>query len=324
MGLRLSIIVPVYRVEAYLRKCVDSLLAQDLSIEDYEIILVDDGSPDGCPAICDGYAKQQRNIKVIHQANRGLSTARNTGIEAAEGEYIQFVDSDDYVEPNVLKTLIEQVDSYNLDVLRFNYHNVNERYEVFEPYKVNKLYVDYSDTVCNGETFLTERLGFGCYACQFILRASLLNNCRFKEGIFFEDTEWTPRMLLKAGRVASSSLIVYNYLMRSGSITQSSDVIKKRKVLEDRFGLIDSLKTQMVDIADKRWFEGMIATTALTALGDISIYFWKERDIYIRRLKCTGIFPLSSYHSTPSAGRKIRLANISPSLLCMMLHCKNQ
>lgn len=324
MGVKLSIIVPVYRVETYLRKCVESLLAQDLSIEDYEIILVDDGSPDGCPAICDGYAKQQRNIKVIHQANRGLSTARNTGIEAAEGEYIQFVDSDDYVEPNVLKTLIEQVESYNLDVLRFNYHNVNERYEVFEPYKVNKLYVDYSDTVCNGETFLTERLGFGCYACQFILRASLLNNCRFKEGIFFEDTEWTPRMLLKAGRVASSSLIVYNYLMRSGSITQSSDVIKKRKVLEDRFGLIDSLKTQMVDIADKRWFEGMIATTALTALGDISIYFWKERDIYIRRLKCTGIFPLSSYHSTPSAGRKIRLANISPSLLCMMLHCKNQ
>lgn len=324
MGVKLSIIVPVYRVETYLRKCVESLLAQDLSIEDYEIILVDDGSPDGCPAICDGYAKQQRNIKVIHQANRGLSTARNTGIEAAEGEYIQFVDSDDYVEPNVLKTLIEQVDSYNLDVLRFNYHNVNERYEVFEPYKVNKLYVDYSDTVCNGETFLTERLGFGCYACQFILRASLLNNCRFKEGIFFEDTEWTPRMLLKAGRVASSSLIVYNYLMRSGSITQSSDVIKKRKVLEDRLGLIDSLKTQMVDIADKRWFEGMIATTALTALGDISIYFWKERDIYIRRLKRTEIFPLSSYHSTPSAGRKIRLANISPSLLCMMLHCKNQ
>ena len=324
MGLKLSIIVPVYLVEAYLRKCVESLLAQDLSIEDYEIILVDDGSPDGCPAICDGYAKQQRNIKVIHQANRGLSTARNTGIEAAEGEYIQFVDSDDYLEPNVLKTLIEQMDSDNLDVLRFNYHNVNERYVVFEPYKVNKLYVDYSETVCNGETFLTERLGFGCYAWQFLLRASLLNNCRFKEGIYFEDTEWTPRMLLKAGRVASSSLMVYNYLMRSGSITQSSDVIKKRKVLEDRLGLIDSLKTQMVDIADKRWFEGMIATTALTALGDISIYFWKERDIYIRRLKRTEIFPLSSYHSTPSAGRKIRLANISPSLLCMMLHCKNQ
>lgn len=323
MGLKLSIIVPVYRVEAYLRKCVNSLLAQDLPVKDYEIILVDDGSPDGCPAICDEYAQLNSNIRVIHRSNGGLSAARNTGIEVARGEYIQFVDSDDFLEQNVLKTLIGKMDSDNLDVLRFNFQNVNEKYEVFEPYKTKKIFVDYSDIACRGEEFLTERLGFGCYACQFIIRASLLNDCLFKEGIFFEDTEWAPRMLLKAERVTSTSLMVYNYLMRSGSITQSIDTAKKRKVLEDRLGLIDSLKSQMREISDKRWFEGMIANTVLAVLGDISSVFWKERKPYLQQLNSKGVFPLSFYHSTPSATRKIRLANISPSLLCMMLYCKN-
>ena len=138
MGLKLSIIVPIYNVEQYLGKCIDSLLNQDLPHKDYEIILVDDGSPDGCPAICDDYAKTHSNVRVIHRQNGGLSAARNSGIEVAQGRYVQFVDSDDYLEPNVLKTLVEKMEDDNLDILRFNYQNVNEQYEVFEPNKVSK------------------------------------------------------------------------------------------------------------------------------------------------------------------------------------------
>ena len=104
--MKLSIVVPIYKVEPYLRKCVDSLLNQDLPTEDYEIILVDDGSPDCCGEICDEYASKYGNIRVIHRENGGLSAARNSGIEIAQGKYIQFVDSDDYLEPNVLKTLV--------------------------------------------------------------------------------------------------------------------------------------------------------------------------------------------------------------------------
>ena len=174
MELKLSIVVPIYKVEPYLPKCVESLLAQDLREEDYEIILVDDGSPDLCGEICDGYAARYANVKAVHRKNGGLSAARNTGIEVAQGEYVQFVDSDDYLEPNVLKTLVDKMDSDKLDILRFNYQNVNERYEVFDPYKVSKSFVDYRDEVCNGLTFLTERLGFGCYACQFIIRGVCL------------------------------------------------------------------------------------------------------------------------------------------------------
>lgn len=299
-------------------------MKQDLPKEDYEIILVDDGSPDGCPAICDEYANTYDNVKVIHRNNGGLSAARNSGIEVAHGRYIQFVDSDDYLEPNVLKTLVEKIEVDDLDILRFNYQNVNEQYEVFEPNKVSKPFVDYRDEICDGLTFLNERLGFGCYAWQFVLRRELLEGCMFKEGIYFEDMEWTPRLLLKAKRVTSTDLMVYNYLMRQGSITQSVDEKKKRKSLDDRLTLISSMKELSEKVNDKRWFEGMIGQMTIGIISSASEDYYEMRKVLINRLKGERIFPLSSYHSTDLAARKIRLANISPMLLCMMLHFKNQ
>lgn len=323
MGMKLSIVVPIYNVERYLRKCVDSLLAQDLSSQGYEIILVDDGSPDGCPIICDEYASKHENIKVVHRENGGLSAARNSGIEKAQGEYVQFVDADDFLESNVLNSLVEKIDSDQLDVLRFNYQNVNERYEVFEPNKVSKPFVDYRDEVCNGLDFLTQRLGFGCYAWQFVIRKDLLAECVFKEGVYFEDTEWTPRVLLKAQRVTSTDLMVYNYLMREGSITQSVALDKKRKVLVDKYRLIDSLQAQMQSVEDQRWFKGMIAQTALSIIGELSDSFYKERHDKIRELKAKHVFPLSDFHATVSAKRKIKIANLSPLLLCGLMRFKN-
>lgn len=322
MGLILSIIVPIYKVEQYLSKCIESLLNQDLSPEDYEIILVDDGSPDGCGKICDEYAANFSNIRVLHRANGGLSAARNSGIETAQGQYIQFVDSDDYLEPKVLKTLVTKMETDNLDILRFNYQNVNERYEIFDPNKNGKCFVDYRDEICDGLSFLTERLGFGCYAWQLIIDHKLLDNCRFTEGIYFEDTEWMPRLLVKAQRVTSINLMTYNYLMREGSITKSVDEKKKIKVLNDKYLLIDSLKKQMSIVSDKRWFEGMIAQTALSIMGCISKNYYKERKPFLCTLKNIKVFPLSDYHSIAPAKRKIKIANLSPAMLCWFMHFK--
>lgn len=324
MGLRLSIIVPVYKVEPYLRKCVDSLLAQDLSGEEYEIILVDDGSPDQCPQICDEYADKFQNISVIHRNNGGLSAARNSGLAVAKGEYVQFVDSDDYLEPNVLKTLIAKMDADRLDVLRFNYQNVNEKGEVFEPNKVSKPFVDYRDEICEGLVFLTERLGYGCYAWQFIVRRELLAGCRFKEGIYFEDSEWTPRMLVKANRVTSTSLILYNYQMRQGSITQGIDRERKRKVLEDKISLIDSLQSQMKGVDDSRWYLGFIAQLTISIITSISQFFFEERKRYLSQIKERHVFPLYPYHLSRLAKRKVSIANISPTLLCVLLAPKSK
>lgn len=326
MVLILSIIVPIYNVESYLRKCVDSLLAQDLPESAYEIILVDDGSTDASGDIANEYAERYANIRVIHQVNGGLSAARNTGIDAAQGNYIQFVDSDDYLEPNVLSGLVEKMERDELDVLRFNYQNVNEQYEVFQPYKDVKPFVDYRDEVCDGLTFLTERLGYACYAVQFMIKTELLKpkEHQFKCGIYFEDTEWTPRLLVRAQRVTSVDTMVYNYLMRTGSITQAVTEEKKRKVLADKLALIDSMNRQAASCEDKRWFEGMIAGTTLSILTLVTADFYKERRHIIYQLRMKRVFPLSNYHATQRTARKLKLINISPELFCLLHHWKNK
>ena len=325
MGISLSIVVPIYNVEKYLPKCLDSLLNQDIPLHEYEIILVDDGSTDGSGGIADQYSAIHPNIKVIHQSNRGLSAARNAGIKIACGEYIQFVDSDDYLEPNVLKSLVEKIDGDRLDVLRFDYQNVNDNYEVFQPNKDYKPFVDLRDEICNGISFLNERLGYACYAWQFIIRRSLLvdKNLIFKEGVYFEDTEWTPRMLSQASRVTSIDTIVYNYLLRQGSITVAVDAEKKKKVFHDKFVLIEDLLKQSESASDIRWYLGMIAFTTLSILSIISLDYYYERKSSINRLKKLKILPLSYYHMSDRAKKKARMVNLSPRLYCAVVHYKN-
>ena len=320
----LSIVVPVYNVEAYLQKCADSLLAQDLPKDEYEIILVDDGSNDSCPQLCDDLAAVHGNIRVIHQQNKGLSGARNTGIAAATGQYILFVDSDDFLNPNVLGALVGQMEGDNLDNLRFNYQNVNMAGEVFEPNKYSKPFVDYSSEVCDGVHFLNERLGFACYAWQFMIKASMLqlNGNTFKEGIYFEDIEWTPRILLQAQRVASTGLVVHNYLFRTNSIARNTDKEKKRKAIRDKLSIIDSFGSLMRPHQDNRWFKGMIAQITLSILDIVGHYFYPQRKEFIGVLRKRSVFPLSTYHATESAKKKIWLANISPSLVCWLYHRK--
>ncbi len=320
----LSVIVPVYNVKAYLERCVESLLRQDLDRTDYEIILVDDGSTDGGGALCDELAAREPNIRAIHKENGGLSSARNAGIAVAGGDYIQFVDSDDYLMPRVLKGLREQIERQDLDIFRYNYQNVNEAGEVFEPNKASKPFVNYSSEVCNGVAFLAERLGFACYAWQFIVRSDLLKNGKgtFTEGIYFEDVDWTPRILLQAQRVASTETMVYNYLFRTGSITRTPDPAKQKKKLNDRLRLIDSLQTQSRQVSDPVWFKGMISQIAISILGEAGQGFFPERHAIIRTLRHKRVFPLSTFHSTASAAKKMRIANLSPGLLCLMLHLK--
>lgn len=345
---KLSIIVPIYNVEQYLRKCVDSLLAQDLPSSEYEIVLVDDGSTDSCPAICDEYTEKAKSgalraksvsIRVIHRKNGGLSAARNSGIEVAKGEYLMFVDSDDYIEPNVLGVLVRTMEEKQLDVLRYNYQNVRlvesqesrvkSKYEVFEPHKNAKPYFDYSSEIEDGETFLNRRLGYACYAWAFILRRDLIiesqelrverQDCLFTEGIYFEDTDWTPRMLMRAKRVASTVLRVYNYFWREGSITLPDNPQKKKKVLEDKISLLRGFKEHQKMAQNKQWFVWQTAGTTMSVLGILATYPSAERKPYIKQLKELDVYPLSTFRSNRNGRIKIMLANISPSLYCSLM-----
>ena len=342
---KLSFIVPVYNVAPYLRKCVDSLLAQDY--KDYEIILVDDGSTDGCADICEEYKKRLPSlqgrvgvrpiIQVIHQENAGVGAARNTGIEVAKGEYICFVDSDDYWEPNVLGSLMAQIERDKLDVLRFKYQNVNDQYEIFNPNKSNPYRNDdYSEGPTDGITFLNTRFGTACYAVMFILRRDLilgdkasfhhsinpsLPTVLFTEGIYFEDTDWTPRMLVRARRVASTDTIVYDYLIHQGSITNAQSRIKKKKVLDDKMRLIGALQQQAEELRKKgqlsQWYNKMIAANTISIIHKISSEFYNEREYYLEKLKQQEIFPIES------VSLKAFIINISPRIAVELLHRKN-
>jgi len=318
--IKLSIIVPVYNVAPYLRMCVASLLDQDLAKNEYEIILVDDGSTDKCPKICDEYERLFDNIRVIHQKNGGLSAARNSGIEIALGKYVMFVDSDDYLQKNVLGALIEQMESRQLDVLRYNYYNVREDGSIFEPHKNAKPFFDYCSEVVGGETFLNERLGYACYAWAFVLKRELLDGCVFTPGIYFEDTDWAPRMLLKAKRVASTEMRVYNYLWREGSITLPDNPQKKKKVLEDKIRLLRGFKEQQMLVQNKRWFIWQTAGTTMSILGILATYPNEARKPHLQQLKALDIFPLSTYRAVGNNKYKIRMANISPALFCWLMH----
>lgn len=346
--MKLSIIVPIYGVEQYLRKCIDSLLAQDY--DDYEIILVDDGSPDSCPQICDEYVENAKSgklraksgadvpltsdiqhqtsglISVIHRPNGGLSAARNSGIEVARGEYIMFVDSDDYLEPNVLGTLMAQVERDNLDVLRFNYQNVRVNsegeYEPFQPYK-SPHQVDGGTDVVSGETYLDERMGYACYACQFVINRELTGS--FTPGIHFEDTEWLPRMMLQAKQVGSTPMVVYNYFVREGSITQTKgNPAKVRKNVEDCMTVVGRYAEYMKQHPECNWLRRMQSNMVVSVIANVAQYLYAERNEYLTRMKSLGVFPLSMEHQGSTYLRKARLINFSPRLAIMLLHFKNK
>jgi glycosyltransferase involved in cell wall biosynthesis len=310
----ISIIVPVYNVEKYLPKCLDSLLKQGLDSNQYEILIINDGSTDGSGTIANEFAKKHSQIKVIDQENAGLGAARNIGIKHAIGKYIQFVDSDDYLEENVLPSLLHKMDNESLDILRFNYQNVNEKYEVIQSNK-KRTFVDYRDEVCDGITFLSERLGYACYVGQFIIKTNLLKipGNLFKEGIYFEDTEWTPRIL------------VYNYLMRKNSITKTDNTNKKYKLVNDRIAVIDCLLTlkKNIDIVSaEKWIDGMISHLVLSLMSLIIKEFPSEKNIMLNKLRKRELFPLSKYRKTRKQKLWINSLNISPGLFMFLKICR--
>ena len=328
--MKLSIIVPIYNVAPYLRKCVDSLLVQDIS--DSEIILVDDGSTDDSGWIADELVNAFRLsplasrllLRVIHQSNAGLSAARNTGIAAATGNYIMFVDSDDYLQPNVLGTLMEQVEREHLDVLRFRYQNVRENGEVFVPHEGMKTdYNNYSSEPTDGLTFLNNRMWVQCYVVQFLVRREIVLQEQFTPGIYFEDTDWTPRMLLRTKRVASKDLVVYNYLWREGSITLcQKDIAKQRKQLQDKMGLLGRLNLWGNAVADRRWFDSMISSLVVNIVGMLAGPFYSDRKEYIKQIKALGILPITTNRIAPRAQKKVKLINWSIELATWLLHLR--
>lgn len=209
----ISVIVPVYKVEAYLPRCVESLMSQ--TYKDFEIILVDDGSPDTCPVMCDAYAKKYSNIHALHKENGGLSDARNAGMTAAKGEYVTFVDSDDYVHPAYLEMLMQGIrQGADFSVCGFT--------EVYDGNGIEDLDTSRISAACvNAKEGLVEILYQGFHdvsAWGILLPASLARKYPFPKGKLFEDLYTNYKFYLAAETVAFIRVPLYYYYQRKGSI----------------------------------------------------------------------------------------------------------
>ena len=212
----ISVIIPVYNVEKYLNKCLDSVISQ--TYNNIEIILIDDGSPDKCGVICDEYSKKDKRIKVIHKNNEGVSIARNLGIEKAKGEYITFIDSDDYVEKNYIETLYKMCKKNNSDMSICGTIDVNETGKIVsESKKINK-------NMTNVEALqeLLEEKHFNNVVWAKLYKLSLLDNIKFKENIkIAEDIDVIYKVLDKTTKVSiDTNNILYYYRIRKNSVTQ--------------------------------------------------------------------------------------------------------
>ncbi|WP_025797288.1 glycosyltransferase family 2 protein [Hoylesella saccharolytica] len=229
--MKLSFIIPVYNVEEYLEGCIDSLLNQGLNSQDYEILLVDDGSTDQSPSICDRYAERYSNIRVIHQENRGLAEARNTGLNHVDSEYICFLDSDDYLLKDGIKQVLKGVgDDQNWQLLMYESwydfreippidntisfkgttHELIKRYNYFPSFCWNFLY---------RRDFIEEnKLRFNYYGC--------------------EDTLWTGQVFMLNPRIYRSNAAIHRYVVRANSISTDRSRAKARKLVPDYITVI--------------------------------------------------------------------------------------
>ena len=319
---RLSIVTTMYNTAAYLPRCVDSLLDQDIPAEDYEIILVDDGSPDRDLEIARDYASRHSNIRVISHPNKGLAGARNTGVEAAEGKYLRFVDPDDYIERNCLKVLLDRMEEENLDILRFNYQMVDEDYRNIEKPKDARI-IDYTSGIYDGKKYLVERQGFACFVWTFIFRTSLIKPIHFREGDYFDDTAWLPQVFCAAQRVDTVPDVCSYYLQRSGSLVNTAGADRR---LNAQVVLVRRLceKLPELDSSVRKWYEGMIAKVALSTLTSAAVHSYSSCSPFIKELRSAGVFPLRPYLTTLSQRIKYSLLNVSPSIFCFLFRLYGQ
>lgn len=232
---KISVIVPVYGVENYLEKCVKSICNQ--TYRNLEIILVDDGSPDKCGDICDKLSLQDDRILVIHKENGGVSSARNIGLDIATGDYIAFVDSDDYIEPRMYEVMIKQLKHDMSDVVECSANIVNEKYE-----KIGAC--QFYNEVLDGKYILLnflKKINSNDYVHWRLFKKDIIGKLRFPNLKCSEDYVFLSKLNLKCKRKSTIDNKLYNYLIRDTSVggqlfsAKKLDVIKARNIMNEYY-----------------------------------------------------------------------------------------
>lgn len=223
--MKVSVIVPVYNVDRYLNNCVNSLLVQ--TYENIEIILVDDGSTDGSSEICDSYSMKDSRIKVIHKKNGGLSDARNKGLDIASGQWVTFVDSDDYVTKDYVETLLSLLTVNNADISIATYTFVTEK--KYQSRGTGELAI-MTPEVAIKRLLMDDGFDMGAWAKMY--RIEYFDKIRFPKGKLFEDSLVTCQIFAEANKVVFESKSVYFYVNRKESITNAKFTKRKLNLIE--------------------------------------------------------------------------------------------
>lgn len=294
-----SIIIPVYDVEKYIKKCLDSVFNQ--TYNNYEVIVVNDGTKDNSMEIVKNY-----DVITINQKNQGLSMARNNGVKKAKGEYLLFLDSDDYLEENTLEEINKALDS-KPDIVRFQIKEVGN--------EVNKKYPEEPFNNLNGENAFKRIVNYHfvenawCYAIK--REYYMDNNFEFKKGTVHEDFGLIPLVIIKAKQVTSIPYIGYNYLQRPNSIMGDKDYNKTLKKVEDMYNHYNYLLKEINNTSlDKTYFKSYIANSLLLKICELKNKDYKK---YLKKLKKEKIF---TNLLTDTLARKVKkiLISISPKI----------
>ncbi len=257
----ISVIIPVYKVEKYLEKCIESIIKQTYT--NLQIILVDDGSPDNCGKICDEYAKKDSRIEVIHKINGGLSDARNVGINRANGRYIGFVDSDDYIKEDMYEKLINLIKEYNTDVSICNLYDVIDGKEYVRN-KDNGIH-EYSRIDILKEILLDKNIQ--SYAWNKLYKKELFDEIKYPIGKKYEDIGTTFYLFEKCNKIVVTSEPEYYYLKRADSLVNNvteSTILDYTEIIIQRYLYIKQ------NIEELRKYNNYYLTkTLITANNDI-------------------------------------------------------
>ena len=251
---KVSIIIPVYKVENYLSRCIGSVLAQEYS--DFEVILVDDGSPDRSGEICNAYAQKDRRISVIHKQNGGLSSARNAGIDAATGEYLFFLDSDDVIHPQALEILYQGIRETGTEILVGDFFRFHDK-DVLHFEKPDRIAFEVLDEREILGRLCTAQQGYAnlVSVCGSLFSRKLFENLRFPEGRLFEDEFVTYRLYHKAQKVGLVNIDLYWYYVNNCGITQNLS-------LQKRFDEYDAQMQRIQDLhnwnLDKQYHQALM------------------------------------------------------------------
>ncbi|MFR5737749.1 MAG: glycosyltransferase family 2 protein [Coprococcus sp.] len=308
----ISVIVPIYNVEKYIRKCVDSIINQ--TYKNLEIILVDDGSPDGCGKICDEYERIDSRIVVIHKKNGGLSDARNAGLEVMHGKYVAFVDSDDWIESEMYQRLYENMMTFHADM---SFGGVTD--DIIDEKGIEKSVKisNYGNTpFAENKIAAMKRYFHGSWAAwDKLYRASLFDDVKFPVGEINEDEAIVIELLEQCDRVCYTNEVFYHYIKRenSGSITMS-DFSKKKLAWQDHCAnnlkIIQEKYPELEKDAAVRYRNSLLWSLTEIALSNSNEDFKQEIEDLIEKLKKNKKLFLEAEHLCRTDRIRIKLLSL--------------